>query len=185
MTKAIIKDVEDKLKHTLEATRHELSTLRAGKANLAILEPVRVDSYGSKVPLNQVATLAVPEARLITLAPWDPKQIGAIERAILEANLGLNPSNDGRVIRIPIPALTEERRKDLCKRAREIGEKGKVAVRHIRHEGRTFLEKREKAKEISEDDRDKGFEKVQQLHDSYIQQITDSVSHKEKDIMEV
>jgi ribosome recycling factor len=185
MTKATIKDIEDKLKHTLEATRHELSTLRAGKANLAILESVRVDSYGSKVPLNQVATLAVPEARLITLAPWDPKQIGAIERAILEANLGLNPSNDGRLIRIPIPALTEERRKELCKRAREIGEKGKVAVRHLRHEGRTALEKREKAKEISEDDRDKGFEKVQQLHDSFIQQITDSVSHKEKDIMEV
>ncbi len=136
MTKAILNDVEEKLKHTLEATRHELSTLRAGKANLAILEPVRVDSYGTKMTLNQVATLAVPEPRLITIQPWDPKQISAIERGILEANLGLNPSNDGRLIRIPIPTLTEERRKDLCKRAREMGEKGKVAVRHIRHEGR-------------------------------------------------
>ncbi len=185
MTKAIIKDVEDKLKQTLEATRHELSTLRAGKANLSILEPVHVDSYGSKVPLNQVATMAVPEARLITLQPWDPKQIGAIERAILEANIGLNPSNDGRLIRIPIPALTEERRKELCKKAREIGEKGKVAVRHLRHEGRTALERREKSKEISEDERDKGFDRVQHLHDDYIKQITDSVAHKEKDIMEV
>jgi ribosome recycling factor len=185
MTKAILKDVEEKLKHTLEATRHELSTLRAGKANLAILEPVRVESYGNKVPLNQVATLGVPEPRLITVQPWDPKQIAIIERAIMEANLGLNPGNDGRLIRLPIPALTEERRKDLCKRAREIGEKGKVAVRHIRHEGRAALEKKEKAKEISEDDRDKGFEKVQQLHDQYIQHLTDSVTHKEKDIMEV
>lgn len=185
MTKAILKDVEEKLKHTLEATRHELSTLRAGKANLAVLEPVRIESYGNKVPLNQVATLGVPEPRLITVQPWDPKQISAIERAIMEANLGLNPGNDGRIIRIPIPALTEERRKDLCKRAREIGEKGKVAVRHIRHEGRTALEKKEKSKEISEDDRDMGFEKVQQLHDQYIQHVTDSVSHKEKDIMEV
>ncbi len=185
MTKAILKDVEEKLKHTLEATRHELSTLRAGKANLAILESVRVDSYGNKVPLNQVATLGVPEPRLITVQPWDPKQIAVIERAIMEANLGLNPGNDGRLIRLPIPALTEERRKDLCKRAREIGEKGKVAVRHIRHEGRAALEKKEKSKEISEDDRDKGFEKVQQLHDQYIQHLTDSVTHKEKDIMEV
>ena len=185
MTKAILSDVEEKLKHTLEATRHELSTLRAGKANLAVLEPVRVDSYGTKMTLNQVATLAVPEPRLITIQPWDPKQISAIERGILEANLGLNPSNDGRLIRIPIPTLTEERRKDLCKRAREMGEKGKVAVRHIRHEGRAALEKKEKAKEISEDDRDKGFVKIQQLHDQYIQNITDSVTHKEKDIMEV
>lgn len=185
MTKASLKDVEDKLKHTLDATRHDLSTLRAGKANLSFLEPVRVDSYGSKVPLSQVATLSVPEPRLITIQPWDNKQIGAIERAILEANIGLNPSNDGRLIRLPIPALTEERRRDLCKRAREIGEKGKVAVRHIRHEGRAALEKREKAKEISEDDRDKGYEKVQQLHDQCIAQITESVNHKEKDIMEV
>ncbi len=185
MPKAIVKDAEEKMKHTLEVTRHELSTLRAGKANLAVLEPVRVDSYGSKVPLNQVATLAVPEPRMITVQPWDPKQIAAIERGILEANLGINPSNDGRLIRLPIPALTEERRKDLCKRAREIGEKGKVAIRHIRHEARTALEKREKAKEISEDDREEGFEKVQELHDRYIQTLSDSVTHKEKDIMEV
>ncbi len=183
--KGILKDTEEKMKATVEATRHELSTLRAGKASLAILEPVRVDYYGSTVPLNQAATMAVPEPRLITVQPWDPKQIAMIERAILEANLGLNPSNDGRLIRIPIPALTEERRMELCKRAREIGEKGKVAIRHIRHESRTALEKKEKAKEISEDDRDKGFARIQQLHDLYIQHITESVSHKEKDIMEV
>jgi ribosome recycling factor len=183
--KSILKDAEEKMKAAVEATRHELSTLRAGKANLAILEPVRVDYYGSKVPLNQSANLSVPEPRLILVQPWDPKQISMIERAILEANLGLNPSNDGRVIRIPIPALTEERRKELCKRAREIGEKGKVAIRHVRHEARAALEKMEKAKEISEDDRDEGFEKIQKAHDATIQAVADSVAHKEKDILEV
>jgi ribosome recycling factor len=185
MSKAILKETEEKMKAAVEATRHELSTLRAGKASLAILEPVRVDYYGAKSPLNQVATLSVPEPRMIMVQPWEPKQIAMIERGILEANLGLNPSNDGRVIRIPIPALTEERRKELCKRAREIGEKGKVAIRHIRHESRTALEKKEKVKEISEDERDRGYEKIQSLHDEYIQAVADSVSHKEADILEV
>lgn len=185
MTNAILKDTEDKMKATVEATRHDLSTLRAGKANLAILEPVRVDYYGSKVPLSQAATLSVPEPRLIMVQPWDPKQIALLERAILEANLGLNPSNDGRVIRIPIPALTEERRKELCKKARETGEKGKVAIRHIRHEARAAVEKQEKAKEISEDERDKSWDRIQHMHDAHIQEITDSVAHKEKDILEV
>ena len=183
--KSTLKDAEEKMKATVEATRHELSTLRAGKANLAILEPVRVDYYGSKVPLNQAANLSVPEPRLILVQPWDPKQISQIERGILEANLGLNPSNDGRVIRVPVPPLTEERRKELCKRAREIGEKGKVAIRHIRHEARAALEKKEKAKEISEDERDQGFERIQKAHDAQIQAITESVAHKEKDILEV
>ncbi len=185
MVKTIIKEVEEKMKATLSATRHELSTLRAGKANLSVLEPVKVDYYGSKVPLNQAATLSVPEPRLILVQPFDPKQIGAIERAILEANIGMTPSNDGRVIRLPVPQLTEETRKDLCKRARELGEKGKVAVRHNRHEGRSALEKREKDKEISEDERDRGYDQIQQLHDNAIEEISQSVSRKEADIMEV
>ena len=185
MTKAVVKDCEEKMKAAVEGTRHELGSLRAGKASLAILEPVKADYYGSRVPLNQVATLSVPEPRLIVIQPWDPKQISLIERAILEANIGLTPNNDGRVIRLPIPPLTEERRKELCKKAREIGEKGKVSIRHIRHEARTALEKREKAKEISEDDRDKGFEKIQHLHDQHIKEIGDAVTKKEADIMEV
>jgi ribosome recycling factor len=185
MIKPVVKEVEEKMKATLEVSRHDLSTLRTGKASLAILEPVRVDYYGTKTPLNQVANLAVPEARLIVVQPWDPKQISLIERAILEANLGLNPSNDGRSIRLPIPTLTEERRKDLCKRAREMGEKGKVAVRHHRHEGRDILEKMEKEKHISEDDREEGYELIQKLHDKYIEDISKSVTHKEADIMEV
>jgi ribosome recycling factor len=185
MPKAIVKETEEKMKAAVEATRHDLGSLRAGKASLAILEPVRVDYYGTRTPLNQVATLSVPEPRLIVIQPWDPKQIAVIERAILEANVGLTPNNDGRVIRLPIPPLTEERRKELCKKAREIGEKGKVAIRHIRHESRTALEKKEKAKEISEDDRDKGFERIQQLHDQYVKETADAVSKREADIMEV
>jgi ribosome recycling factor len=185
MIKAVVKETDEKMKATLEVTRHELSTLRTGKASLAILEPVRVDYYGTKTPLNQVANLAVPEPRLIVIQPWEPKQISTIERAILEANLGLNPSNDGRSIRVPIPQLTEERRKDLCKKAREMGEKGKVAVRHHRHEGRAALEKMEKDKKISEDDRNEGFEQIQKLHDRFIEDIGKSVTHKEADIMEV
>lgn len=185
MQNVLVKEAEDKMKAALEATRHELSTLRTGKASLSILEPVRVDYYGTPTPLNQVANMAVPEPRLITVQPWEPKFIAAIERAIRDSNLGLNPANDGRLIRIPIPTLTEERRKELCKKAREFGEKGKVAVRHVRHEAREALEKKTKSKEISEDDRDRGFEGVQKVHDHYIEEIAKSVSKKEADIMEV
>lgn len=183
--KDVVKECEQKMKQAVEATRHELMTLRTGKAAISFLEPVRVDYYGSKVPLNQVANLSVPDARMIVVSPWDPKQISTIEKAIRDANLGFNPSNDGRVVRVPIPALTEERRKELCKKAREIGEKGKVAIRHIRHEGRELLEKKEKDKAISEDDKIKGFEKIQKLHDKYIEEIDKSVEKKESDIMEV
>jgi len=185
MLKDILREVEEKMKASVEATQHELSLLRTGKASLSILEPVKVDYYGSKAPLNQVATLSVPEPRMNMVQPWEPKQIPVIERAILEANIGLNPSSDGRVIRIPIPALTEERRKELCKKAREVGEKGKVAIRHIRHEGRGQVEKEEKAKAISEDERDQAFDKIQHLHDTYIEEISRSVTRKEADIMEV
>jgi ribosome recycling factor len=181
---SIIKSCDEKMKTTLEATRHELTTLRTGKATLTLLEPVHVDYYGSKVPLNQVANLSVPDPRMILVAPWDPKQIAIIEKAIRDANLGFNPGNDGRVVRVPVPALTEERRKELCKRAREIGEKGKITIRHIRHESREELEKKEKAKELSEDDRDLGFEKIQKLHDKHIEEIQHSVAKKESDIME-
>jgi ribosome recycling factor len=180
----VIKTCEEKMKSCLDATRHELTTLRTGKATLTLLEPVHVDYYGSKVPLNQVANLTVPDPRMILVSPWDPKQIAIIEKAIRDANLGFNPGNDGRVIRVPVPALTEERRKELCKKAREFGEKGKIAIRHIRHECREDLEKKEKAKEISEDDRDLGWEKIQKLHDKHIEEIQHSVAKKETDIME-
>jgi len=185
MHNPLVKEAEDKMKAALAATHHELASLRTGKASLNILEPVRVDYYGTPTPLNQVANLAVPEPRLITVQPWEPKLIAAIERAIRESSLGLNPANDGRLIRIPIPTLTEERRRELCKKAREFGEKGKVAVRHIRHESREHLEKKTKAKELTEDDRDRGFEAVQKVHDHYIEEIAKSVSKKEADIMEV
>lgn len=181
----LLKACEEKMKQAVEATRHELITLRAGKASLSLLEPVKVEYYGSKVPLQQVANLSVPDARMIIISPWDPKQIPAIEKAIREANLGFNPTNDGRVIRVPVPPLTEERRKELCKKAREIGEKGKIAIRQIRHQYREQLEKMEKDKEISEDDRKIGFDKIQKLHDKAVEEIQKSVENKEKDIMEV
>ncbi|MEJ2366825.1 MAG: ribosome recycling factor [Acidobacteriota bacterium] len=183
--KEVLNSTESAMKSAVDATRHELASLRTGKANLSFLEPVRVDYYGSQVPLTQVANLSVPEARLIVIQPWDPKQIQVIEKAIMEANLGLTPSNDGQVIRVPVPSLTEERRLELCKKAREIGEKGKVSVRHARHEGRQGLEKLEKEKSISEDERDRGYTKVQEMHDKYVEEISESVSRKETDIMEV
>ena len=185
MVKDVLKNTENKLELTVESTRMELATLRAGKASLSILEPVKVDYYGSKVPLNQTATLSLPEPRMILIQPFDPKQIAGIERSILEANIGMTPSNDGRVIRLPVPQLTEERRKELCKRARELGEKGKVAVRHVRHEGRSELDKLEKDKDISEDDRELGYSKIQELHDKAIEEINHSVSRKEAAILEV
>jgi len=185
MEQEILKDTENKMREAVEATRNDLASLRTGKASLMILDPVRVDYYGSKVPLSQVATLSVPEPRMILAQPWDPKQIAGIERAILEANIGLNPSNDGRFIRIPVPTLTEERRKDLCKRAREMGEKGRIGIRHHRHEARAALEQMAKDAEISEDARDRGFAKIQEAHDRYVEEINSSVAKKEVDIMEV
>jgi len=185
MVQSVLKETEKKMKDALEATRQELSTLRTGKASLTVLDPVRVDYYGTKVPLNQAATLSIPEPRMIMCQPFDPKTISDIEKAILQANLGLNPSNDGRLIRIPIPTLTEERRKEMCKMAREIGEKGKISVRHCRHDSRSSLEKMAKDKDISEDDRDRGYDKVQEFHDKYVEEIGNSVSKREKDIMEV
>jgi ribosome recycling factor len=185
MEKEIMKEARKKMKDAVEATRNELASLRTGKASLAILESVRVDSYGSKVPLNQVCTLSVPEPRMILAQPFDPKQIAGIERAILEANIGLNPSNNGRFIRIPVPALTEERRRDLCRRAREIGEKGKISVRLHRQNARSSLEKLTKDSVISETNRDRYFDNIQEVHDQFIEDISSSVSKKETDIMEV
>ncbi len=185
MEQEILKDAKKKMKDAVEATRNELSSLRTGKATLAILEPVRVDYYGSKAPLNQLATLSIPEPRMIMAQPFDPKLIAGIERAILEANIGLNPSNDGRFIRIPIPVLTEERRKELCKRAREVGEKGKISIRLHRQNARSSLEKLAKDSEISETNRDRYFDNIQELHDEAIEDIGSSVSKKEEDIMEV
>lgn len=181
----VFRAVETKMKKTVEHLHHELKTLRTGRANPAILDSVMVDYYGTEAPLRQVANLSVADATLLTAQPFDPGQIGAIEKAINQANLGLNPSNDGRVIRIPIPPLTEERRKEMVRRAHEIAEESRNGVRQARREGNDRLKAMEKEKEISQDDEHRGHDEVQKLHDKYIAEINEGLAHKEKDIMEV
>lgn len=181
----IFQSVEQEMKAAVDHFRHELQQLRTGRASLAILDGVTVDYFGTPSPINQVANLAVADAQLITIQPWDPSQIGAIEKAILKANLGLTPSNDGKVIRLPIPALTEERRKELVRRAHDMAESGRNSVRQARRSGNDELKKKEKDKEISQDDEHRGQGEVQKLHDHYIAEIAQVLEKKEKDILTV
>jgi ribosome recycling factor len=183
--KEVFKEVEDHMKHAVDHFHHELKHLRTGRASLALLEGITVDYYGSPVPLNQVANLSVPDATLIVAQPYDPSQSSAIERAIMKSDLGLNPSSDGKIIRIPVPSLTEERRKEIVKKAHDISEHAKNAVRQARREGNDKLKKKEKDKEISQDDERRGLDEVQKLHDRYIGEITTSLQKKEQQIMEV
>jgi ribosome recycling factor len=178
-------EVETHMKNTVQHLRQDLKTLRTGRASLALLDGVMVDYFGTPTPINQLANLSVSDASLITAQPWDSSQIQAIEKAILQANLGLNPSNDGKLIRLPIPQLTEERRKELVKRAHEMAENGRNGVRQARREGNDSLKKMEKEKEISQDDEHRGMSEVQKLHDHYIGQINQVTETKEKDIMVV
>ena len=181
----VFQDVETHMKKAVEHFQHELKSLRTGRASLAILDGVMVDYYGTPTPLNQVANLNVADASLINIQPWDPSNIGAIEKAIQVANLGLNPSNDGKLIRLPIPPLTEDRRKDLVRRAHEMAESSRNGIRQARREGNDALKKMEKEKEISQDDEHRGMDEVQKLHDHYIAQIQKVLETKEKDIMVV
>ena len=181
----LFREVELKMKKGLEAFQGELRQLRTGRASLSILDGVTVDYFGTPTPLNQVANMAVADATMITLQPWDPSQIGAIEKAILKANLGLTPSSDGKIIRLPIPPLTEERRKQLVRKAHDMAESGRNGVRQARREGNDGLKKMEKDKEISQDDERRGQGEVQKLHDHYIAQINAALENKEKDLMTV
>ena len=183
--KEVFKEVEDHMKHALDHFHHELKHLRTGRASLALLEGITVDYYGSPVPLNQVANLSVADATLIVAQPFDPSQSSAIERAIMKSDIGLNPSSDGKIIRIPVPPLTEERRKEIVKKAHDLAEHAKNAVRQARREGNDKLKKKEKDKEISQDDERRGLDDVQKLHDRYIGEITTSLQKKEQQIMEV
>jgi ribosome recycling factor len=169
----------------VEALREELKTLRTGRASLGILDAVRVDYYGTPTPINQVANLSVPDPTLIVIQPWDPSLISAIEHAIQKANLGLNPMNDGKVVKLPVPSPTQERRKELVKVAHEYAERARTAVRNVRREGNEELRKLEKEKGISEDDMHRGLDEVQKLTDDHIQLIADVVTAKESEIMQV
>jgi ribosome recycling factor len=183
--KEVFTEVESHMKHAVEHFQHELKHLRTGRATLGLLEGITVDYYGSQVPLNQVANLSVADATLIVAQPFDPSQSSAIERAIMKSDLGLNPSSDGKVIRIPVPSLTEDRRREIVKKAHDIAEHAKNAVRQARREGNDKLKKKEKDKEISQDDERRGLDDVQKLHDRYIGDITTALQKKEQQILEV
>jgi len=185
MTKAVLSEARRKMDKTIEDLMRELTTIRTGRASVHILDQVQVDYYGTLTPINQLATLHVPDPSLITVQPWDPSQIASLERAVQASNLGLNPSNDGQVIRIPIPPLTEERRKELAKRVGKVAEQHKVAVRNIRRDANEQLKKLVKNKEISEDDEARSLEQTQTLTDQFIQKVETIGKQKEMEILEV
>jgi ribosome recycling factor len=183
--KELFREVETHMKHALDHFHTELKHLRTGRASLSLLEGLTVDYYGSQVPLNQVANLSVADASLIVAQPYDPSQSSAIERAIMKSDLGLNPSSDGKVIRIPVPPLTEERRKEIVKKAHDYAEHARNAVRQSRREGNDKLKKMEKDKAIGQDDERRGLDEVQKLHDHYIAEVNTALQKKELQIMEV
>lgn len=185
MLDEIYNDTKMRMEKSVEALRRELSHLRTGKATPSLLDGVMVDAYGSKMPLNQLATIGVPEARLLVVQPFDSSQLGAIEKAILASDLGITPSNDGNLIRLPIPALNEERRREYVKLAKKEGEEAKVAVRNIRRDANEKLKKAENSHEISEDDSRRGHERIQKLTDEFVAKIDEILQAKEKEIMEV
>ncbi len=185
MIDEVINDAKERMEKTINSTRSELSKVRTGRANLALLDTVKVDYYGSTVPLKQVAKLGVPEPRLITVQPWDRNLLGEIERAIQKADLGITPNNDGHIIRLPIPPLTEERRKDLVKFIHQLGEEGKIAIRNIRRDAIDKLKRAQKENKISEDEEYNGGIDIQELTDKYIEKIDETIAAKEKEIMEV
>ncbi len=185
MSKEVLKLSEEKMNKAIEALRRELSTLRAGRANPSILDKVQVEYYGALTPLNQLASITVPEARLLLIQPYDKTALSDIDRAIQKSDLGLSPSNDGTVIRITIPPLTEERRRDLVKLVKKYAEEAKVAIRNIRRDANDELKKIQKGGEITEDELRRSTDDVQKLTDKEIVQIDEVASHKEKEIMEV
>lgn len=176
-------DLERRMKGAVEALRHDLSGLRTGRANTALLDPITVEVYGSQMPLNQVATVSAPEPRMLSVQVWDKSNIGPVEKAIRSAGLGLNPINDGNNIRLPIPDLTEDRRKELAKLAHQYAEKARVAIRNVRRDGMDALKTDENKKEISEDERKRGETEVQKLTDDMIKQADEVMTHKEQEIL--
>ena len=182
---ALKKDITRRMEGAVEVLGREFGGLRTGRANASLLEPVVVKAYGSEMPLNQVGTIGVPEPRLLTVQVWDRGVVPAVQKAILEAGLGLNPSVDGQLVRIPIPALTEERRNELAKVAHKYAEEARVAVRNVRRHAMDELKKAEKEGDISKDEHHDHAEKVQKLTDSYIAKIDESLAHKEKEIKQV
>jgi len=181
----VVKELKARIDKTLEDLRKDLSRIRTGRANLSLLDGIRVNYYGTSTPLSGVASLSVPEPRLITVKPWDRSQLKEIEKAITEANIGINPMNDGEIIRLPIPPLTEERRKEIAKQVRQRGEDHKVAVRNERRDANEKLKELLKKKSISEDDLKRATEKVQKETDQGVVKIDEIIQKKGKEVMEV
>lgn len=181
--KGLYAETTTRMTTAIEHARHELAGVRTGRASVTFLDGVHVEAYGAKMPLNQMAGLSVPEPTLIVAQPFDPSQIGVIEKAIRSADLGLNPSNDGKVIRIPIPALTEERRKDLSRLVHKLTEEGRNSVRQVRRDANERLKKLFKDHAISEDDEKKGLDEVQKITDSHIRQLDELQRKKDQDLL--
>ncbi len=181
----VIKDTEPKMASVVEDFKRKLGNVRTGRASVGLLDAVHVDYYGTSTPLNQMASVAVPEPQLITVQPWDISQLAAVEKAIIAANLGINPSNDGKIIRLPVPPLNEERRKQLAKQIHEIAEDHRVAIRNVRHHANDTLKKLFKDKAISEDDERGGLDDIQKLTNTYISKIDELGKNKEHEVMNV
>lgn len=185
MIDQILKDADEKMRKALEATRHEFAGVRTGRASGGILEKLSVDYYGTKTPLNQMAGISVPEPQMLVVQPWDKSAFGAIEKAIMQSDLGLTPSSDGNVIRVPFPPLSEERRVDLVKHVKKLAEEGRVAIRNVRRDANDKVKQLEKNHEIAEDEGKRAHEQCQKLTDKRIQEVDVLLAAKEKEIMEV
>lgn len=180
-----IDDLERRMSGAIEALKREFAGLRTGRASISLIEPLTVEAYGSEMPINQVATLGAPEARMLTVQVWDRGNVKAVERAIRESALGLNPASDGQLIRIPIPELSEERRTELARVAHRYAEQARVAVRNVRRDGMDKLKRMERAGDLSQDEQHLWSEEVQELTDRFVKEIDDAVATKESEIMQV
>ncbi|MBI4683369.1 MAG: ribosome recycling factor [Nitrospirae bacterium] len=185
MQKEAKKRITERMEKVIDVLKKDLSGIRTGRASLAIFDGIMVDYFGTPTPLNYVGTLSVPEGRLITIQPFDPKTIPDIEKAIQKSDLGLNPNSDGKIIRIAIPQLTEERRKEIVKHVHKRGEEAKVALRNIRRDGNEEMKKIEKEKHMSEDETKRAIDEIQKMTDAHIKKVDETVSHKEVEVMEV
>ena len=181
----VFKATEEKMSKTVSVLNSEYGAIRAGRANAAVLDKIKVDYYGTPTPINQMAAVSVAEARILTIQPWDASSIQSIEKAITASDIGINPQNDGRIIRLVFPQLTEERRRELCKEVKNMAEESRIAIRSIRRDSIDKVKKMEKASEITEDDLKVAEKKIQDFTDKYIKEIDKTAEAKEKDIMEI
>ena len=180
-----LKEVSAHMDKSVEAIRNEFATVRTGKASTALLDLIKVEAYGQQMPLNQMATVSAPEPRLLVVQPYDPSQLATIEKAIMASDLGLTPNNDGKIIRIPIPPLTEERRKELVRLTHKIAEEGRIAIRNIRHDANKRIQQAQKDAEMSEDEMHRQLKEIQDLTDKHIASIDQMLERKEQEVMEV